>query len=86
MFCSRCIISKDAQRNGSKPARLRQEAARPSARRVFRPTGRVLRFAQAPWLLAMRSEPQASLRLVNQGGIAGFPQCCHRDGNEDGST
>jgi hypothetical protein len=37
-------------------------------------------------LLATRSELQASLRLVNQGGIAGSSKYCHPDGDEDGST
>jgi len=42
-FVRATSLGENAPRNGSKPAQLRQGAAKPSARRVFRPTNRGLR-------------------------------------------
>ena len=79
-----------ATRDGSKPARLRQGAAEPSARRVFRPTIRpfahspIRPFAHSP-IRAFQRPPRASKRTVSfdlrlEEGIIGHewqcrPQC-----------
>jgi hypothetical protein len=38
------------------------------------------------WLSTIAKRASGESPPVNQGGIAGSLECCHRDSNEDGST